>query len=77
MSYRVDNEKNEIEASGLSLPDAIRRAVASGEDVYVHDDECKTTDKELGPDCPCHPFRIPGRRRASNIRRDRTPYRWG
>lgn len=64
MGYTVADSRKplELESHHEHVKDAIKAALASGYDVYVHADDCNDPTQELGPGCPCKPLKIKGRR---------------
>lgn len=60
-SVRDSDDPEVVESLHEHVKDAIRVAMDSGRDVYVHSEDCESD--ELGRDCPCRPTKIPGWRR--------------
>jgi len=60
MSYGVrDSRAPDVpESLHPHIKDAIREAMRSGLDVYVHAEDCDP-GRPLGADCPCRPVLIP------------------
>ncbi len=60
MTYSIRDSRTPTvkEAVFPEVKDAIKQAMKSGMDVYLHSKDCDP-EGPLGPNCPCKPARIP------------------
>lgn len=56
----VRDPDRRIESRHDTVTEAIRAAIASDPraDVWLHSENCDEGTQELGPACPCRPFRV-------------------